>query len=120
MSTLNRAELGDASVPFAFDVDAMIWSEDAPALENALHREFHYRRVNLINERKEFFHAEIDEVAEVVRKLHGEIEITKLAEAEEYRQSVAKRQERQVAKSAGPPLTPPPSQVEPMPAFASA
>ncbi|WP_437821958.1 GIY-YIG nuclease family protein [Sorangium sp. So ce1078] len=46
----------------------MIWSEDAPALENALHREFHYRRVNLINERKEFFHVEIDEGAEVVRK----------------------------------------------------
>ncbi|WP_437834229.1 GIY-YIG nuclease family protein [Sorangium sp. So ce1153] len=120
MSTLNRAELGDASVPFEFDVHAMIWSEDAPALENALRREFHYRRVNLINERKEFFHVEIDEVAEVVRKLHGEIEITKLAEAKEYRQSVAKRQERQVAKSAGLPLTPPPSQVEPMPAFASA
>ncbi|AUX30318.1 uncharacterized protein SOCE836_024180 [Sorangium cellulosum] len=48
MSTSNRAELGDASVPFEFDVHAMIWSEDAPALENALHREFHYRRVNLI------------------------------------------------------------------------
>ncbi|WP_437622937.1 GIY-YIG nuclease family protein [Sorangium sp. So ce1151] len=120
MSTLNRAELGDASVPLEFDVHAMIWSEDAPALENALRREVHYRRVNLINERKEFFHVEIDEVAEVVRKLHGEIEITKLAEAKEHRQSVAKRQERQVAKCAGLPLTPPPSQVEPMPAFASA
>jgi hypothetical protein len=47
VSTSNRAELGDVSVPFEFDVHAMIWSEDAPALENALHREFHYRRVNL-------------------------------------------------------------------------
>jgi hypothetical protein len=48
-------ELGDASVPFSFDVHAMIWSEDAPTLENALHRHFHYRRLNLVNERKEFF-----------------------------------------------------------------
>jgi hypothetical protein len=47
VSTSNRAELGDASVPFELDVHAMIWSEDAPALENALHRELHYRRVNL-------------------------------------------------------------------------
>ncbi|XXR56030.1 GIY-YIG nuclease family protein [Sorangium sp. So ce385] len=69
MSTLNRAELGDASVPFEFDVHAMIWSEDAPALENALHREFHYRRANLINERKEFFHVEIDEGVRLERNV---------------------------------------------------
>jgi hypothetical protein len=48
-------ELGDASVPFHFDVHAIIFSEDAPGLENKLHRAFHQRRVNMVNERKEFF-----------------------------------------------------------------
>ncbi|WP_437681390.1 GIY-YIG nuclease family protein [Sorangium sp. So ce131] len=102
MSTSNRAELGDASVPFEFDVHAMIWSDDALALENALHREFHYRRVNLINERKEFFHVEIDEVAEVVRKLHGEIEITKLAEARRGRRGPRSRRRRADRARAAP------------------
>jgi hypothetical protein len=73
-------ELGDASVPFSFDVHAMIWSEDAPTLENALHRHFHYRRLNLVNERKEFFAVEIDEIVQAVHSLHGEIQVTKLAE----------------------------------------
>jgi DNA repair exonuclease SbcCD ATPase subunit len=31
-------ELGDASVPFIFDVHAMMYSEDAPSLENTLHK----------------------------------------------------------------------------------
>jgi Sec-independent protein translocase protein TatA len=96
-------ELGDASVPFSFDVHAMIWCEDAPTLENALHRHFHYRRLNLVNDRKEFFAVEINEIVEAVGKLHGEIEITKLAEAKEYRQSNAIRQERETAKAAGQP-----------------
>ncbi len=87
-------ELGDASVPFQFDVHAVIFSEDAPSLENKLHRLFTQRRVNLVNERKEFFEASIDEIADAVRSNHGEIEITKLAEAEEYRKSQAIRAER--------------------------
>ena len=49
-------ELGDASVPFAFDVHAMIFSDDAPALEAALHRAFDDKNVNIINTRREFFH----------------------------------------------------------------
>jgi hypothetical protein len=96
-------ELGDASVPFAFDVHAIIWSEDAPALENALHRHFHYRRLNLVNERKEFFEIQIDEIVQAVHALHGEIEITKIAEAKEYRQSRAIRQEREAARAMGQP-----------------
>lgn len=99
-------ELGDASVPFAFDVHAMIWSEDAPALENSLHRHFHYRRLNLVNERKEFFEIEVDEIVQAVRAMHGEIQITKLAEAKEYRQSRALRQERESASAAGQPAAP--------------
>ncbi|WP_437774969.1 DUF4041 domain-containing protein [Sorangium sp. So ce1097] len=112
-------ELGDASVPFEFDVHAMIKSDDAPALENALHREFHHRRVNLVNERKEFFRIELDELALTVQKLHGEIEFARIAEAKEYRQTLAKRQAHEAANAAGAPPTPAPSQVERVAAYAT-
>lgn len=82
-------ELGDASVPFQFDVHAVIFSEDAPALENKLHRELHRRRVNRVNEKKEFFRVSIDDIVTVVKQHHGEVEVTRLAEAEEYRKTVA-------------------------------
>jgi Domain of unknown function (DUF4041)/T5orf172 domain len=82
-------ELGDASVPFEFDVHAMIKAVDAPKLETALHHAFHHRRVNMVNMRKEFFRATLEEVVEVVHKLHGEIEVTRLAEAQHYRKTVA-------------------------------
>jgi hypothetical protein len=82
-------ELGDASVPFQFDVHAIIYSEDAPGLENALHRKFHHRRVNRVNERKEFFNVTIEEIAEVVRQHDGEIAITLAAEAADYRKTLA-------------------------------
>lgn len=85
-------ELGDASVPFPFDVHAIIYSEDAPALENKLHKLFHRRRVNLVNERKEFFRVSIDEIARAVRESHGEIEFTPAAEAAEYRKTVSMTQ----------------------------
>jgi hypothetical protein len=88
-------ELGDASVPFLFDVHGMIFSDDAPALENALHKAFADRRVNKINERKEFFRVSLTEIEEVVKKNHNKtVEFTKLAEAEEYRQSAALEKER--------------------------
>ncbi|MCY1020219.1 DUF4041 domain-containing protein [Pyxidicoccus sp. MSG2] len=82
-------ELGDASVPFEFDVHAIIRTSDAPALEAALHRTFATRRVNRINERKEFFRVTLDEIAQAVREHHGEFELTRLAEAEEYRKTLA-------------------------------
>lgn len=84
-------ELGDASVPFSFDVHALIFSEDAPALENTLHKEFENKRVNLINTRREFFNVTLSEIESVVVKNHGYIEFTKLAEAEQYRETVAIR-----------------------------
>lgn len=93
-------ELGDASVPFSFDVHARINSKDAPKLEKDLHRRFADRRVNLVNERKEFFHVTLDEVARAVTELHGEVELTLAAEAAEYRQSVALR--RKQASSSPP------------------
>lgn len=92
-------ELGDASVPFSFDVHAFIRSQDAPKLEKDLHRRFADRRVNLVNERKEFFHVTLEEVAHVVTELHGEVEFTLAAEAAEYRQSVALRSKQ---PSSGP------------------
>ena len=78
-------ELGDASVPFQFDVHAMIFSEDAPAMEATLHREFDRRRVNAINRRKEFFNVSLDEIKNTVVKLSGkETEFKMTALAEEY------------------------------------
>jgi hypothetical protein len=82
-------ELGDASVPFSFDVHAMIYSEDAPSLENSLHKLLHDKRVNKINARKEFFHVTLEEIARIVRENHGDIEFSKIAEAEQYRESQA-------------------------------
>ncbi|MEZ0370133.1 MAG: DUF4041 domain-containing protein, partial [Candidatus Sericytochromatia bacterium] len=82
-------ELGDASVPFAFDVHAMIYSQNAPALENALHKAFNERRLNKVNFRKEFFHVTLAEIEKVVVENHGQIQFTKLAEAEEFRKSLA-------------------------------
>lgn len=82
-------ELGSASVPFTFDIHAMIFSEDAPNLENKLHKRFADRRVNQVNFRKEFFKVNIDEVAEVIKQEFDQtLEITKLAQAEEYNRTL--------------------------------
>lgn len=78
-------ELGDASVPFAFDVHAMIFAEDAPALENALHRALADKSVNLVNMRKEFFSVTIEEIEEAARRVApGQYEFVKIPLAEEY------------------------------------
>jgi Domain of unknown function (DUF4041)/Meiotically up-regulated gene 113 len=89
-------ELGDASVPFPFDVHAMIYTDDAPALEKALHQLFDVKRLNKINNRKEFFRTTIEEIETVVRKHHGEFKLTRHAEAIEYRRTIA------LLTSAGP------------------
>ena len=77
-------ELGDASVPFPFDVHAMIFSENAPNLEGQLHRKFDERRLNLINRRKEFFRVGVEELAGAVTELGGDIVFTMRAEAAEF------------------------------------
>jgi hypothetical protein len=81
-------ELGDASVPFAFDVHAMISATDAPTLEKRLHDLLDARRLNRVNRRKEFFHATLEEIEQVVRQHHGEFRLTRQAEAIEYRKSL--------------------------------
>lgn len=81
-------ELGDASVPFTFDVHAMIFSDDAPALEAALHRAFDSKKVNMVNTRREFFHVTLEEIEEVVKKNFDKtVEFTKVPSAEQYRES---------------------------------
>lgn len=90
-------ELGDASVPFPFDVHAMIRTENAPELERLLHQRFSARRVNMVNERKEFFRVHLDDVERAVceitarlsRHTHREVRFTRTALAEEYRKTAA-------------------------------
>lgn len=81
-------ELGDASVPFTFDVHAMIFSDDAPKLESSLHTAFEDKKVNLLNGRKEFFRVSLDEIEEVIKNNHDKlIEFNKVALAEQYRET---------------------------------
>ncbi|MDH5679973.1 MAG: DUF4041 domain-containing protein [Spirochaetota bacterium] len=82
-------ELSGASVPFQYDVHAMIFSENAPEMENTLHKELEEKRVNMINRRKEFFRVSLDDIASVVKKYNGQVEITKMAEAKEYRETLS-------------------------------
>lgn len=83
-------ELGDASVPFQFDVHAIIAAEDAPALENELHNHFEHARVNKVNYRKEYFNLGLAEIRQVVERHIGtDIRWTMRAEAEEYRESLS-------------------------------
>ncbi len=82
-------ELGDASVPFPFDVHAMIYTDDAPALETALHREFHSQRVNAVNLRKEFFNVDLEDIKDAVEKIAGvDAEFKMTALAEDYYESL--------------------------------
>lgn len=85
-------ELGDASVPFRFDVHAIIFSEDAVGLETALHQRFADRRVNTVNAHREFFYATPQEVREALVALQGSIlTFQDVPEALEWRQGLAAR-----------------------------
>jgi hypothetical protein len=82
-------ELGDASVPFRFDVHALLFSKDAVGIEASLHDRLADRRVNRINLRREFFYAKPDEVKAHLLDVAGELlSFEENAEALEYRQSV--------------------------------
>lgn len=89
-------ELGDASVPFDFDVHAMIFSDDAPRLEAALHNAFADRKLNFVNQRREFFHVSLDEIKRVVKENYDRsVEFIDLAPAEQYRQSLLMQKQAQ-------------------------
>ena len=82
-------ELSSASVPFAFDVHALIWSEDAPALENMLHKKFALAQVNKVNFRKEFFRLPLSEIRAGIEDSGIQATWTATAEATEYRETLA-------------------------------
>lgn len=86
-------ELSDASVPFGFDVHAMVYSDDAPALEAAFHGRFAKRRVNPMNRRKEFFRVSLDELQAFAKEQQLNIAFSRLAEAREYRETMAQCRE---------------------------
>jgi len=92
------SELGDASVPFLFDVHALIYAENAPELENRLHKAFEDRRVNLANSRKEFFRVSLEEIERIVHENFAQIEFTRAAEAKEYRETLAIRTTQEKAE----------------------
>lgn len=86
-------ELGDASVPFSFDVHAMIFSDDAPALENALHKAFADKKVNMVNQRREFFNVTLEEIKEVIKQNYDKtVEFIDTPDAEQYRMSQKMRE----------------------------
>lgn len=85
-------ELGDASVPFRFDVHALIFSDDAVALETELHRRFSKRRVNLVNAHREFFYTTPHDVKEALLELQGSLlSFVEIPEALEWHQSMTAR-----------------------------
>ena len=78
-------ELGDASVPFNFDVHAMIFTEDAPGLHSA----FANKKLNFVNQRREFFRVSLDEIKAVVKKNYDKtVEFVDIPPAEQYRESL--------------------------------
>jgi hypothetical protein len=82
-------ELGDASVPFQFDIHAMIYTDEAPTLENELHKAFTNKKVNMLNYRKEFFNVTLDEIEQKVKEIGLDAEFSKIPEAMEYRETLA-------------------------------
>lgn len=81
-------ELGDASVPFTFDVHALIESDDAPNLESTLHRVFDTKRLNRVNRRKEFFRVSIEDIEQELKKMNIDALISRIPSADEYYQSL--------------------------------
>jgi vacuolar-type H+-ATPase subunit I/STV1 len=96
-------ELSDASVPFSFDVHAMVYSENAPALERAFHERFADRTLNLLNQRKEFFRVSIAELDAFVVEKDLKIAFTHVPEAREFRETLARRR---VATHVSPGIAP--------------
>lgn len=81
-------ELGNASVPFKFDLHALIFTKNAPELESELQKQFDDKRINKINHRKEYFNVTLEEIEKVVNEKYGkEVNFLKVAEAKEYRET---------------------------------
>jgi len=82
-------ELGDASVPFKYDVHSLIFSNNAPDLEYKLHKQLNNKKINKVNLRKEFFNTTIDELEDLVYSLEPSAEFNRTMLAEQYYQSMA-------------------------------
>ncbi|MDQ0594505.1 hypothetical protein QFZ37_002874 [Chryseobacterium ginsenosidimutans] len=91
-------ELGDASVPFEFDVHAMIYADDAPALEKQLHRKFMKSQLNKINPRKEFFRLGINDIKNYIDHIGITCKWTLAAEAKQYRETLKLEEEMRTNK----------------------
>ena len=90
-------ELGSASVPFRFDTHALIFSDDAPALEAAIHKALRHKRLNLVNNRKEFFMTDLDEIKKIVKENFDKtVEFIDIPAAEQYRLSLKMRENGEV------------------------
>ncbi|WP_445611427.1 DUF4041 domain-containing protein [Hafnia alvei] len=90
-------ELGSASVPFLFDVHAMIHSDDAPAMENSLHQRFSEQRTNLVNKRKEFFNVSLEEIKAAVFDVAGnDIDFIETASAQHYHETKTIRRQQAI------------------------
>lgn len=76
----------------------MIYSEDAPRLEAALHQRFADRRVNMVNMRREF-RVSLDEIRAAVSECFGQVTFVTVPEAAEYRETVALMKEREREQS---------------------
>lgn len=87
-------ELSSASVPFVFDVHAIVYSDNAPEMESALHRAFADKRLNMVNMKKEFFHVSLEDIKREVHRISPSAEFAMTAEAEDYRKTVSLRQGR--------------------------
>lgn len=92
-------ELGDASVPFEFDVHAMIYSDDAPALERQLHKKFLKNQLNKINPRKEFFRLNLSDLKNHLETIGINCKWTLLAEAKQYRETLKLEEEMKTDKT---------------------
>lgn len=100
-------ELSGAAVPFPFDLHAMMFSDDAPSLECALHNFLEERRLNLVNTRKEFFHSvKLPEIRGFVEARGLSAQFIEQPEAREYRETLARRQAKLSEKSESVPLPP--------------
>lgn len=91
-------ELGSASVPFEFDVHAMIFSDDAPSLETALHKKFEKQSMNRVNLRKEFFKVSLDDIEKVVKESYNNtVTFTRIPIAKEYNETLQILKQEQTA-----------------------
>lgn len=89
-------ELSNASVPFKYDIHAMIYSEDAPALETLLHNVFDSKKINKVNGRKEFFKVSLTEIEDKIREQGLDAQFITIPEARDYRETLRMEEQSRI------------------------